>query len=83
MQTTTIRKWGNSYAIRLPKGSVGALRLAEGQTVRVEETDGGRAMKLVPATRRSEPLAALLRRITPGNRHGEFEWGKPAGKEAW
>jgi antitoxin MazE len=83
MQTTTIRKWGNSYAVRLPKAAVGKMRLAEGQTVRVEETDGGRAMKLVPATRRSEPLGKLLERVTPKNAHRAVAWGKPVGAEIW
>jgi hypothetical protein len=30
-----------------------------------------------------EPLADLLDQVTPENRHGELDWGVPAGKEVW
>lgn len=83
MHTTTIRKWGNSYAVRLPSASVKKFKLTEGQSVRLEESENGRAISIVPATRRSESLQQLLRRVTPANRHPLVAWGKPAGKEAW
>jgi antitoxin component of MazEF toxin-antitoxin module len=28
-------------------------------------------------------LVDLLRRVTPGNRHGEVHTGGPVGREAW
>jgi antitoxin MazE len=83
MQTTTIRKWGNSYAIRLPRASVEKLNLVEGQSVRLEEIDDGCAIKVVPATRTSESLSQLLSRITPENTHEATDWGEPVGKELW
>jgi antitoxin component of MazEF toxin-antitoxin module len=58
-------------------------KLSEGQMLRVEDSDSGRSLKLVPATRQSEPLARLLERITPANRHDIAQWGAPRGAEAW
>ena len=83
MQTTTIRKWGNSYALRLPVAAVKKFGLREGQAVRLEESRDGRALRLVPATLRSESLAQLIDRITPLNRHPALPWDRPRGKEAW
>jgi antitoxin component of MazEF toxin-antitoxin module len=28
-------------------------------------------------------LKALVEKITPENRHGEQDWGKPIGNEVW
>lgn len=83
MQTTTIRKWGNSYAVRLPKKSIDKFDLYEGQAVRIEESDNGRAISLVPATQRSASLAQLVSTITKSNRHPATAWGHSVGKEAW
>ena len=74
---TTISKWGNSLALRLPRHVVDEARLVEGATVNVEVEDG--AIKVTPSRKRFE-LAELLQGHAPS---GELDWGKPTGNEEW
>lgn len=78
---TTIQKWGNSFAVRLPKAAVDALKLVEGQSVRIE-TEHGR-IAITPAKRSERSLEALIAGITSNNIHEAVLWGGPVGKEAW
>ena len=76
---TQLVRWGNSLAVRLPKGVIEKARLAEGEDLTVEVTAGGRV-----TIKRSEPeltLEALVSRITPKNRHGEISCGPAVGRE--
>jgi hypothetical protein len=53
-------------------------RIRDGLRVAVEELlhlSGLRGVQEVPRT--------LVAKITPENRHGEQDWGKPVGKEEW
>ena len=79
--TTTIRRWGNSLALRLPKDFADAARLREGTKVEIVPTSEG---VLVKAKRKSKPrynLSQLLAGITPDNVHPTTHWGPPVGKE--
>lgn len=77
----TVRKWGNSLAVRLPRtlasdcglsdGSLAELRLAGGKVI------------LAPMARPQHNLEKLLAGVTKGNLHGEVDAGGPAGREAW
>jgi len=76
---TRLVRWGNSLAIRLPKGVVEEARLSEGAALTVNVAAGGHV-----TIKKSEPeltLEALVARITPENRHGETGWGHPVGRE--
>lgn len=76
----TIQKWGNSLAVRIPKSVSQQIRVSEGDDVELRvEADG----LLVRPARRRYQLSALIRKITPSNRHRETGWGKPVGKEVW
>lgn len=78
---TEIAKWGNSLAVRIPKPVAESARLREGDPLTVSVArDGTIAIK--PARRRYA-LKDMVGRINARNRHGETEWGKPAGKEPW
>ena len=75
---STVKKWGNSAAVRMPASLMEEARLHIDQPVdlRVEK---GRIV--------IEPLAAfdlemLLAGITDENLHGEVEFGPPVGREA-
>jgi len=82
MTTTTIQKWGNSYAVRLPKAAVEKLKLGVGQAVAVTEgKDRTLSISAVPQEKMN--LSHLVSLITPQNRHEPTEWGKAVGKEAW
>ena len=83
MTTTTIRKWGNSYAIRLPKVVVDASNLRAGNMVEIRGAGQKGMFMVVPVQRRFEPLAKMVARITQKNSHSIADWGRARGKEVW
>jgi antitoxin MazE len=78
---STISKWGNSLAVRIPLAIAKQASFSEGDPVTLTLAhDGGIVLR--PA-RRKYDLAELVGRITPKNRHGETDWGQPQGQELW
>lgn len=77
---TTIQRWGNSLAIRIPKPF--AIQAQLDEDTNVEITVEGDRIIISPA-KRDYSLAELLDRVTPSNQHREIRWGKPKGKEVW
>ena len=73
----TLKKWGNSLAVRLPQSIARKLNLKEGS--KVEAKLEGERIVIVP----KKGLNELLERITPENLHGEVDWGKREGNEVW
>jgi antitoxin MazE len=78
---STISKWGNSLAVRIPLVIAKQASLGEGDSVKIALGRDG-SIVLRPA-RRKYDLADLVARITPRNRHRETNWGKSEGEEAW
>jgi len=78
---THIAKWGQSFAVRIPKGIAERAALHEGDKLDVSVTQDG-AIVLRPS-RRKYSLEELVSDITPENRHPEIDWGEPVGGEAW
>lgn len=78
---TTIAKWGNSLAIRIPQNLAKELDLAEGSEVELTLIDGNLAIK--PKTRQRYSLEELIQAITPENCHSEIDSGAAVGKEVW
>ncbi len=74
---TTISRWGNSLALRIPRHVTEEARLAEGVCVNVEIEDG--SIRVTP-TRKRFKLADLLQGETERK---EVDWGDPRGDEAW
>jgi len=83
MNTTTIQKWGNSYAVRLPKKAVDKLNLRAGNTVTIDELVHKGMLSIVPVKLNKHTLAEMLSRITDENRHIEMDWGDAVGNEVW
>ena len=83
MNTTTIQKWGNSYAVRLPKKAMNNLNLHAGNTVEIHESVHNGTLSIVPIKVHKHTLAEMLSRITDENRHGEVDWGDAVGNEVW
>lgn len=79
MQTGTIKKWGNSLALRLPRHIAESARLSDGQTVELAIENEA---IVVRAARKKFKLSELLAdyRREP---ESEVDWGKPEGNEAW
>ncbi|MBM7645986.1 antitoxin MazE [Scopulibacillus daqui] len=73
---TTIQKWGNSLAVRIPKDIAERINIHKGSEIeiRVEESEG--TIKIVPIKRpKSYSLEELLKQCKPENRHQEIDFG--------
>jgi antitoxin MazE len=80
---STICKWGNSLALRLPKHIADQVRLVEGTNVDLVVEDG--VLKVSPSRQRFK-LSELLegeRERAADAPTAEVDWGKPSGDEAW
>lgn len=77
---TTVQRWGNSLAIRIPKPFALETDLRENSEVDIS-LDGQRIV--VSPARKELRLAELVKAISPVNVHGEIDWGTRAGREAW
>ena len=86
--TTTVQKWGNSLAVRLPSSVVEALpkefakslKWSAGATVGFQKV-GDKI--IITSSRPVYTLEDMVKGMTKKNRHKEFDWGKPMGKEIW
>ena len=78
---TTVAKWGNSLAVRIPQGLAKEARIGEGDSLTLALQDDGTIV--LRSNRRRYDLKDLVSRITPKNRHRETDWGNPVGKESW
>jgi antitoxin MazE len=77
----TVRKWGNSAAVRIPSAVMQAARLDLDEAVDIRE-DAGRVV-IEPIQKRKYELAKLLKGITSKNRHKAVDFGPVAGQELW
>ena len=79
--TTTIQKWGNSLAVRLPKELAESLNWSAGAIVGFEKI-GDKI--IVTTTRPIYTIEDMVRGITKKNRHKLIlPDDKPRGKEVW
>jgi len=76
---STIRKWGNSPAVRLPTAAIKAAAFSLEQKVTLRVTRG--RIIIEPSDKVEYDLDKLLDGITAKNVHGEETFGKPVGKE--
>lgn len=78
---TKIQKWGNSLALRIPKPYAEEAHLSEDAAVDITVRNG--KLVIVPLLEPEYTLEELVKRITPENRQGETDMGKPVGNEVW
>ncbi len=78
---TTIKKWGNSAAVRIPGSVMQSMRIRLDEAVDVREEEG--RIVIEPVRQKSYKLDDLLKGITAKNRHDEVDFGPPVGKEAF
>ena len=77
----TVKRWGNSAAVRIPTSVLGAAKLRLDQQVDVREDDGRIIIEaIVPE---ACDIEALVAGITDENLHGFIETGPPVGNEVW
>lgn len=77
----TVRKWGNSAAIRLPIYILEAVHLKIDQPIDIFEEDGRLIIQPIKTTELS--LDSLVNGITDANRHEEIDFDLIRGKEIW
>ena len=77
----TVKKWGNSAAVRIPASVMQATHLDLDEVVDVRE-EAGRIV-IEPVRQKTYDLAKLLKGITPKNRHEAVDFGPAMGKEVW
>jgi antitoxin MazE len=78
---TRVQKWGNSFALRLPKPFAIQMGLERNSPVELSLVDGKLVIALIV-----EPLPGLgelLAQVTAHNLHGEVDTGPAMGGEAW
>jgi antitoxin MazE len=81
---TKIQKWGNSLAMRLPKELASSFNLKAGSQVTfITNNDGFTIRPEIKIEIPKYTLEDMVKGITKKNRHKEFDWGKPMGKEIW
>lgn len=78
---TTLQKWGNSYAVRIPKSFIKEVGLEYHTSIELTLEDGKLVIQPVPEEAPS--LEQLLADVTPENLHTAVDTGGPVGNEAW
>lgn len=77
---STVAKWGNSLAIRIPKNIADKMNLKEGTAISIDVTDDN----IVIAPKKTKyTLEKLLAGAKSEDFDGEYDWGEPVGEEVW
>jgi antitoxin MazE len=78
---TSIQRWGNSLAVRLPKAFAENIGLMDNSPVEITIDNG--QLVITPLREPTYSLDALLAGITDENMHSETDTGAPTGNESW
>lgn len=78
---TTVKKWGNSSAVRIPAAVMEAADMRVEDVVDVSEEEGVIIVKR--AQSKNYNLDDLVKGITGQNLHGPVDFGSAQGKEIW
>jgi antitoxin MazE len=80
--TSTIRRWGNSAAVRIPRDILSQANLAEGIDIEIALTDNN---EIILRAIRKRPTIQELFSGYDGDylQADEIDWGKPQGDEVW
>jgi len=81
MYTTTIKKWGNSLAVRIPKHVADELHIDQNTEVALAVEEG--ELRIKPKDVPHYSLDDLLARVTAENTHNEVDTGPAQGNEVW
>lgn len=77
----SVRKWGNSLALRIPSSVAEDSRISQGSVVELTVVRGRLVVSPLSAPRYT--LKELLAGITKRNRHAETDTGSATGRESW
>jgi antitoxin MazE len=78
---TTVKKLGNSYAVRIPKSFIKEVGLEYRTDVELTLEDG--KLVIQPVKEETITLDELLAGVTKMNLHTAEDTGAPMGNEAW
>jgi len=76
---STVQKWGNSLAIRIPHALAGQLDVREGTAVELQVRKGELVVR--PSGPKKLCLGELLENCKPSQLHGETDFGSDVGRE--
>ena len=79
--TTTIQKWGNSLALRIPKALARDTHLENGSVVNLAVREG--RVVIEPARKTKYRLDDLLKGVSKKNIHRSVDTGPAVGREVW
>jgi len=77
----TVQKWGNSFAVRIPRAFAINANIKKGTKVNMSLSEG--KIILTPLQETEYTLEELLSGVTPENIHREISTGEAKGKEIW
>ncbi len=77
--TTKVQKWGNSYAVRIPKDIVKETHLREGSSVSFSVE--GDSIILSHTKKPKYTLDELMKDFNKETQHELVDWGPDVGKE--
>lgn len=78
---TTVQKWGNSYAVRIPKSFIKEVGLEYRADVEMTLEDG--KLVIQPVQEETITLDELISKVTKKNLHTAVDTGAPLGNEVW
>jgi len=78
---STVQKWGNSLAIRIPKLFATEIDLFQGAEIDLVLFEN--KILINPIKKKKCILDELLSQVTEENIHKEVDTGTPVGKEIW
>jgi antitoxin MazE len=76
---STVQKWGNSLAVRIPAALAGQLEVRDGAEVKLSVRNGELVVRPVKTQKLS--LRDLLKNCKPSQLHGETDFGEDVGRE--
>lgn len=74
-----VKKWGNSYAIRIPKDIVQALEIKTETLLEMTVEKG----KVIMQPKKQSDLESLVSQISQNNLHSSIDTGERVGNEEW
>jgi len=78
---TSVQRWGNSLALKIPREFAAKITISAGSKVEITLKSG--LLMIRPVVRKRDSLAELLKRVTRNNRHDAFDTKQAVGKEVW
>ena len=77
---STVAKWGNSLAIRIPKNIADKINLKERTVISIDVSDNN---IVITPKKTKYTLEELLAGASSEDFDGEYDWGEPVGEEIW